>query len=182
MAARYGLIGRTLGHSYSPLIHKLLSGLDYDLVELEPEDVAPFLAGDTWDSNVILQAAKGTDVDVTVTTFYPEGANPEFDAGFKEWVNADSTRLSNNGGDDTVAAVTAMGYDAYYFALQAIQNAGSKDPADVMEAIWSTEIDGVTGHIALEQVNGDAIRNTVYVKHANTETGGWDALPAVVVE
>lgn len=49
MAARYGLIGRTLGHSYSPLIHKLLSGLDYDLVELEPEDVAPFLAGDTWD-------------------------------------------------------------------------------------------------------------------------------------
>ena len=142
----------------------------------------PIRAGDTWDSNVILQAAKGTDVDVTVTTFYPEGANPEFDAGFKEWVNADSTRLSNNGGDDTVAAVTAMGYDAYYFALQAIQNAGSKDPADVMEAIWSTEIDGVTGHIALEQVNGDAIRNTVYVKHANTETGGWDALPAVVVE
>lgn len=49
MAARYGLIGRTLGHSYSPLIHKLLSNLDYDLVELEPEDVAPFLAGDAWD-------------------------------------------------------------------------------------------------------------------------------------
>ncbi len=49
MAARYGLIGRTLGHSYSPLIHKLLSNLDYDLVELEPKDVAPFLVGDAWD-------------------------------------------------------------------------------------------------------------------------------------
>ena len=48
MAARYGLIGRTLGHSYSPLIHKLLSNLDYDLVELEPKDVAPFLVGDAW--------------------------------------------------------------------------------------------------------------------------------------
>ena len=142
----------------------------------------PILAGDTWDSNVILQAAKGTDVDVTVTTFYPEGADPEFDEGFKNWVNADSARLSNNGGDDTVAAVTAMGFDAYYFVLQAIQNAASIDPADVMEALWGTEIDGVTGHIALEQVNGDAIRNTVYVKHANTETGGWDALPAVVVD
>ena len=142
----------------------------------------PILAGDTWDSNVILQAAKGTDVDVTVTTFYPEGADPEFDEGFKSWVNADSARLSNNGGDDTVAAVTAMGFDAYYFVLQAIQNAASIDPADVMEALWGTEIDGVTGHIALEQVNGDAIRNTVYVKHANTETGGWDALPAVVVD
>ncbi len=142
----------------------------------------PILAGDTWDSNVILQAAKGKDADITITTFYPEGADPEFDASFKEWVNADSTRLANNGGDDTVSAVTAMGYDAYYFALQAIQNAGSADPADVMEALWATEIDGVTGHIALDQVNGDAIRNTVFVKHANTTTGGWDALPPVVVD
>ena len=142
----------------------------------------PILAGDTWDSNVILQAAKGKDADITVTTFYPEGADPEFDAAFKAWVNADSTRLANNGGDDTISAVTAMGYDAYNFALQALQNAGSKDPADVMEALWGTEIDGVTGHIALDDVNGDAIRNTVYVKHANTTTGGWDALPAVVVD
>lgn len=140
------------------------------------------LAGDTWDSNVILQAAKGKNVDITITTFYPEGANPEFDSAFKEWVNADATRLSNNGGDDTISAVTAMGYDAYYFALQAIENAASTDPGDIMEALWSTEIDGVTGHIALEQVNGDAIRNTVFVKHANTTTGGWDALPAVVVD
>ena len=30
----------------------------------------PILAGDTWDSNVILEAAKGTDVKIDVTTFY----------------------------------------------------------------------------------------------------------------
>ena len=30
------------------------------------------------------------------------------------------TNLANNGGDDTVAAVTAMGYDAYFFALAAM--------------------------------------------------------------
>ncbi len=142
----------------------------------------PVLAGDTWDSNVILQAAKGKDVDVTVTTFYPEGANAEFDNSFKEWVKADATRLANNGGDDTVSAVTAMGYDAYYFALAAMQKAGSTDSAAIMEALWSTEYDGVSGHIALDQVNGDAIRNTAYVKHCNNETGKWDALPAVTVE
>ena len=142
----------------------------------------PILAGDTWDSNVILQAAMGTDVDVTVTTFYPEGADADFDNGFKEWVNADSTRLNNNGGDDTVAAVTAMGFDAYYFALEAIKNAGSADPADVMEALWDTELDGISGHIALDDVNGDAIRNTAYVKHCNNETGAWDALPSVTIE
>ena len=142
----------------------------------------PILAGDTWDSNVVLQAARGTNVDITITTFYPEGADADFDNNFKAWVNADSTRLSNNGGDDTVSAVTAMGYDAYNFALQAIINAGSTDPGDVMEALWTTEIDGVSGHIALDQVNGDAIRNTAYVKHCNNATGTWDALPAVTVE
>ena len=30
----------------------------------------PILAGDTWDSNVILQAASGKNVNITVTTFY----------------------------------------------------------------------------------------------------------------
>ncbi|MEZ4508930.1 MAG: ABC transporter substrate-binding protein [Eubacteriales bacterium] len=141
----------------------------------------PILAGDTWDSNVILQAAKGKTVDVTVTTFYPEGANAEFDAGFKTWVNADATMLANNGGDDTVAAVTAMGYDAYFFALEAMKKAASIDPAAIMEALWSTTYEGVSGPIALDQVNGDAIRNTAYVKHANNETGMWDALPPVTI-
>ena len=141
----------------------------------------PILAGDTWDSNVILQAAKGKSVDITVTTFYPEGANAEFDAGFKAWVNADATQLANNGGDDTVAAVTAMGYDAYFFALEAMKKAASTDPAAIMTALWGTTYDGVSGPIALDQVNGDAIRNTAYVKHANTETGAWDALPPVTI-
>lgn len=142
----------------------------------------PILAGDTWDSSVILQAAKGKDVSVTVTTFYPEGAKPEFDNGFKAWVNADATRLANNSGSDIVSAVTAMGYDAYFFALEAAKKAGSIEPAAIMEALWSTTYEGVSGPIALDQVNGDAIRNTAYVKSANTETGVWDALPPVTIE
>ncbi len=141
----------------------------------------PLMAGDTWDSNVILQAAKGKDVNVTVTTFYPEGAVADFDENIKKWINADSTNLANNGGDDTVAAVTAMGYDAYFFALAALQKAGSTDPAKVMEAIWSTEIEGVTGPIVLDQTNGDAIRNTAFVKQADTETGTWIALDPVTI-
>ena len=141
----------------------------------------PLLAGDTWDSNVILQAAKGKDVQVTVTTFYPEGADASFDSNIKAWINGDKTNLANNGGDDTVAAVTAMGYDAYFFALAAMQKAGSTDPARVMEALWSTEINGVTGPIALDQTNGDAIRNTAFVKQADTATGTWIALDPVTV-
>ena len=141
----------------------------------------PLLAGDTWDSNVILQAAQGKNVNVTVTTFYPEGADASFDANIKAWINGDATNKANNGGDDTVAAVTAMGYDAYFFALAAMQKAGSTDPAKIMEALWTTEYTGVTGPIKLDQTNGDAIRNTAYVKQADTATGTWIALDPVTI-
>jgi branched-chain amino acid transport system substrate-binding protein len=143
--------------------------------------VSCFKTGPDYIDTAFLQAASGKNVDITVTTFYPEGANADFDAGFKAWVNADSTLLANNGGDDTVAAVTAMGYDAYFFTLQAMINAGSTDASAIMQSLWSTEYDGVSGHIALDQTNGDAIRNTAYVKHANTETGAWDALDPVTI-
>lgn len=134
----------------------------------------PIMAGDTWDSNVILNAAKGKDVEIYVTTFYQEGGNDEFDTGIKEWINGDSTAKANNGGDDTIAAVTAMGYDAYYVALEALKAAGSTDPAAVNEALWDVSYTGVTGKIEFDDVNGDALRDTAYVKCANTDTGAWD--------
>ena len=135
---------------------------------------APLMAGDTWDSNVILNAAKGKNVQIYVTTFYQEGGNETFDKGIKEWINSDSTAKANNGGDDTISAVTAMGYDAYYVALEALKAAGSTDPAAVNEALWGVTYTGVSGDIAFDDVNGDAIRDTAYVKCANTETGAWD--------
>ena len=133
----------------------------------------PVLAGDTWDSNVITGAAKGKDVDVNVTTFYQEGGNAEFDAGFKAWVNADSANLANNGGNDDIAAVSVMGYDAYYVALEALKAAASTDPAAVMAALPNVTYTGVSGAIAFDEV-GDAVRDVAYVKHCNTETGAWE--------
>lgn len=40
----YGLIGRKLGHSISPHIHKALGNPHYSLYELEPEELSGFLA------------------------------------------------------------------------------------------------------------------------------------------
>ncbi|MEA4894406.1 MAG: ABC transporter substrate-binding protein [Oscillospiraceae bacterium] len=134
----------------------------------------PILAGDTWDSNVILNAAKGKNVKVYVDTFYQEGGNKEFDDGFRAWLESDSTALANNGGDTTIAAVSAMGYDAYFVALEALKAAGTTDPKAVNDAIWSLKYTGVSGDIAFDSTNGDAVRNTAYVKSANTETGVWD--------
>ena len=133
----------------------------------------PLLAGDTWDSNVILNAAEGKNVDIYVSTFYQEGGNPEFDAGIKEWINSDSTAKANNGGDDTVSGLTVMGYDAYYVALEALKAAGSTDPAAVNEALWYVTYTGVSGDISFNEI-GDANRDAAYIKHANTETAAWD--------
>ena len=37
--APFGLLGRTLGHSWSPAIHTELGSAPYELFEREPEDV-----------------------------------------------------------------------------------------------------------------------------------------------
>ena len=133
----------------------------------------PLLAGDTWDSNVVLAATQGKDVTVYVTTFYAEGGDVDFETGFKAWINSDSTAKANNGGDDMIAAVSVMGYDAYYVALEALKAAGSTDPADVLAVLPSVTYTGVSGEIAFDDI-GDAIRDTAFVKQANTTDNVWD--------
>ena len=140
----------------------------------------PILAGDTWDSNVILEAAKGTDLDICVTTFYQEGADAAFDEGVKQWINGDATAKANNGGNDELAAVTAMGYDAYFVALEALKAAGSTAPADVLKALPALNYTGVTGAIAFDET-GDALRDSAFVKQCNTETGAWDFVTVATV-
>ena len=130
------------------------------------------LGGDTLDSNVVADAAKGTNVKVVCTTFYQEGANAEFDNGFKAWLNANPEMLTNNGGNDMISAVSVMGYDGYYAALKALEDAGSIEGAAVMAALPAVEIDGVSGHIKFDET-GDAIRTSAFVKTVNNETGEW---------
>ena len=43
----------------------------------------PILGSDTLDSNKVLEAAAGSDVQLYVSTFYQEGGSPEFDEGIK---------------------------------------------------------------------------------------------------
>ena len=45
----YGVLGRVLGHSYTPTIYKELAGLDYVRFEREPEDLAAFMTGKEWE-------------------------------------------------------------------------------------------------------------------------------------
>ena len=141
----------------------------------------PILASDTWDSNVITGAAKGTDLEIVVTTFYQEGGDPEFDKGIKAWIEGDKTNLANNGGNSELAAVTAMGYDAYYVALEAIKAAGSADPAAVLEALPDVVYTGVCGKVVFLD-SGDADRSEAVVKKCNTADGTWEFVATQTVK
>jgi len=131
------------------------------------------LGSDTWDSNKVIEAATGTNLNIYVSTFYQEGGDVAFDEGIKAWLNSDAEAMTNNGGNDMIAAVTAMGYDAYYVALEALKAAGSTDSKAVMEALWNVQYEGVSGAIAFNEI-GDAIRDAAYIKSANTTDGVWE--------
>ena len=149
--------------AYSTQIVKLAASMGLEI---------PILGSDTLDSNKVLSAAQGSNVQIYVSTFYQEGGAPEFDEGIKAWLNEDSTAMTNNGGDDTIAAVTAMGYDAYYVALEALKAAGSPDKAAVKAALPGLTYTGVSGDIAFDEV-GDAVRDTAYIKTADNAAGAW---------
>ena len=149
--------------AYATQIIKLAASMGLDI---------PILGSDTLDSNKVLEAAAGSDVQLYVSTFYQEGGSPEFDDGIKAWLNEDSTAMTNNGGNDTIAAVTAMGYDAYYVALEALKAAGSTDAGAVKAALPGVTYTGVTGVIAFDDI-GDAIRDTAYIKVSDTANSAW---------
>ena len=133
----------------------------------------PLLGSDTWDNNTIVGATKGKDVKIYVSTFYQEGANPDFEKGIKDWINGDAKNLENNGGNDMLAAVTVMGYDAYMVALEAIKAAGSTSPADIMAALPGVQYTGISGDISFNDI-GDANRDSAVIKAANNENGEWE--------
>ena len=137
----------------------------------------PILAGDTWDSNVVLAAAKDTNVQIFVTTFFVEGSQEpqvlDFVNGFRNYINTNATAKTNNGGNDEISAVSAMGFDAYYVALEALKAAGSTKGTAVKAALPGISYTGVSGLIEFD-ATGDAKRDVAYVKQVNNETGKWD--------
>ena len=163
-SAGAGVIFAPVSINYAQLIVEAAAAQGFD---------GALLGSDTWDSNKVIESATGKDVEIYVTTFYQEGGAPDFDSGIKEWMNANPDALTNNGGNDMVAAVTAVGYDTYFTALEALKIAGSTDPSAVLEALPKVSFDGVTGKIEFDDI-GDAKRDSAFIKTANTETGVWD--------
>ena len=126
---------------------------------------AHIMAGDTWENETIISdAAEG----VTFSTFFDENndANEiakEFVSGFKAWLNADPENLKLNGGTDGVAAVSALGFDAYMVVYEALQNLAETNSVAMRDALIATDYMGVTGSVTFNEV-GDANKDTAYIK------------------
>lgn len=132
---------------------------------------AQIIASDTWENETIITAAGAAAEGVALSTFFDEhdDTNPvakEFVAGFKAYLNSAPQNLTSNGGSDGVAAVSALGYDAYmsiYEALKTLDGAESLNSVALRDALKTLSFEGVTGTISFDE-NGDAVKNVAYIK------------------
>lgn len=144
---------------------------------------AKIMAGDTWENQSIVDNAREHAEGVAISTFFDENdvsntAAKDFVVGFKAFLNGNPEYLSKNGGDG-VAAVSALGYDAYCVAVEAIKKANSTDPVAIRDALVTLEYaDGVTGAISFDE-NGDAKKDMAYIKVV--EDGAFKFLKTVKV-
>ena len=136
---------------------------------------AQVLAGDTWENATIISK---DGVGVAFSTFFDETdeSNPvatKFVTDFKVYLNSDPQNITFNANTDTVAAVSALGYDAYmaiYEALKALDGTdGELTSVAIRDALVGVNFDGVTGNISFDE-NGDAVKDTAYIKTITDES------------
>lgn len=154
-----------------PLIIKQIRDVNKDCL---------IMGSDTWENGKVIENSGEAATDVYFSTFFDENdeSNPlskEFVTGYKTWLNADAANLNNNGGDDTVAAVSALGYDAYMAAIEAIKAADSKDGTAIRDALKDVTMTGVTGDLSFDE-KGDANKNMAYIKTIDVANGTFKFL------
>ena len=133
---------------------------------------AQIIASDTWENESIVMAAGSAAEGVVFSTFFDENdeSTPmakDFVNGFKAYLNEDAQRITLNGGTDGVAAVSALGYDAYMTMVAALADLdgveGDLTSVNLRDALVNVSHDGVTGTITFDE-NGDANKDAAYLK------------------
>ncbi|PHV71582.1 branched-chain amino acid ABC transporter substrate-binding protein [Sporanaerobium hydrogeniformans] len=135
----------------------------------------PFLGGDTWETEEFLNVG-GQDVEgAVITTFFDDTAPVTDEA--KKFVEEYKKEYADK---ESIAAVSALGYDAYLLILKAIEKAGSTDSTAIRDAIATTkDFEGVTGSITINE-QGDADKNSAVIK--TVKDGQFVYLDTVVIE
>ena len=130
----------------SALIMKQAKDLGIDL---------PMLGGDTWETPDLLDIAGEAGEGAVFSTFFD--AKATFNENTTEFLEAYEAKYPGK----EPAAVTALAYDAYVLAIEAIERAGSADPNAIRDAIEATkDFQGAAGLVNFDE-NGDAVKSAV---------------------
>jgi branched-chain amino acid transport system substrate-binding protein len=117
---------------------------------------APVIGGDTWETPEFIDVGGELVEGAVFSTFFAAEYAGTLEA--KTFLNEYAKRYNKE-----PAAVTALGYDGYLVALDAIKRAGSVEPAAIRDAIERTAgFVGATGITTLDE-NGDATKSA-YIK------------------
>ena len=114
----------------------------------------PILGGDTWETPEVIEIAGAAAEGIVFSTFFD--ANAKLTDTTTEFLKAYKDKYGKE-----PAAVTALAYDAYLLALNAIERAGSAEPQAIRDALASTvDFPGAAGKVTLD-ANGDAVKSAV---------------------
>ncbi|MCL2380084.1 MAG: ABC transporter substrate-binding protein [Treponema sp.] len=113
----------------------------------------PFLGGDTWETpEFVLVGADRVEGAIFSTKFAAEFAGNPIAVDFVNTYRARNNR--------DPATVTALGFDGYFVALEAIARAGTLDPHRLRESLEETYFVGATG-------------TTIFNEHGDAEKGAF---------
>ncbi|NLZ93287.1 MAG: ABC transporter substrate-binding protein [Firmicutes bacterium] len=104
---------------------------------------ATFLGCDGWDSSEFFSLAQGAEEGGYFSNHYSPAADSELVQNF---LSAYESRYGK-----TPDALAALSYDAAYIMAQAIDEAGSTDPAAIRDALANIEFTGVSGTITFDE-------------------------------
>ena len=132
-----GLLGRKLGHSYSPQIHACLGNYSYTLFEKEPEEVADFLKN-------------GDFTGLNVTIPYKKTVIPYLDelSPAAEKLGAVNTVVRREDG-------TLFGHNTDYFGFASLLKRSGLNVAGKKVLVLGSGGASVTVKAALEQLGAD---------------------------
>ncbi|MDR0388091.1 MAG: ABC transporter substrate-binding protein [Treponema sp.] len=112
----------------------------------------PIIGGDTWETPEFIDVGGERVEGAVFSTFFASehAASPVAETFLREY----RSRYNKE-----PAAVTALGYDGYLVALDAVKRAGSVDPQKIRDAIAVTQgFVGAAGTVTLD-ANGDATKS-----------------------
>ena len=134
-----GLLGRKLGHSYSPQIHSHLGDYSYELFEREPEDLEDFLHHSDW-----------TGINVTIP--YKKDVIPFLDelSPVARRLGAVNTIVRREDG-------TLFGHNTDYFGFRSMAAKSGIDPAGTKCLILGTGGASATARAAMEELGANVV-------------------------